>query len=194
MLGITWNIGFASDNYIFNQLSIKEGLSHPTVQCFAQDSLGRIWIGTRSGLNCYDGNKIRVFLTNQDEKYSLLDYTIKDLLIDGNYLWITSGKGISRMNLLTLRVEKYPINDVTKLSIYNEKILVSTLHGLYQIDTIAHKILKTEGYDEQTLINTLFVSRKGGLLIISNGTIFQYNKSDSLLHVEPIYKFTSSLY
>lgn len=42
----------------FRQLSVNEGLSQPTGTAVAQDCLGRIWIGTREGVNIYDGTSI----------------------------------------------------------------------------------------------------------------------------------------
>ncbi len=39
----------------FKTLSVNDGLSQSTVLALAQDPLGRIWMGTQDGLNCYDG-------------------------------------------------------------------------------------------------------------------------------------------
>ena len=39
----------------FRTLSVNEGLSQSTVLAIAQDGMGRIWMGTQDGLNCYDG-------------------------------------------------------------------------------------------------------------------------------------------
>ena len=45
----------------FKNLSLEEGLSHPGVTSIAQDKLGRIWLGTREGINIYDGIRITNF-------------------------------------------------------------------------------------------------------------------------------------
>lgn len=45
----------------FRTLSVNEGLSQSTVLAIAQDGMGRIWMGTQDGLNCYDGYSFTVF-------------------------------------------------------------------------------------------------------------------------------------
>lgn len=42
----------------FRHLTLSDGLSQPSVMAIAQDSLGRMWLGTREGLNVYDGTRI----------------------------------------------------------------------------------------------------------------------------------------
>ena len=45
----------------FLHFSVKEGLSESTVMAFEEDQLGRVWIGTRNGLNLYDGEEVKIF-------------------------------------------------------------------------------------------------------------------------------------
>ena len=42
----------------FSHLNSKDGLAHPSVLSLAQDSIGRIWIGTAEGINVYDGEEL----------------------------------------------------------------------------------------------------------------------------------------
>lgn len=42
-------------------LTMADGLSHPSVMAITQDRLGRMWFGTREGLNIYDGSTIVSF-------------------------------------------------------------------------------------------------------------------------------------
>src|SRR5919202_3918587 len=50
--GLTW--GPLVDNQ-FEHLSVKDGLSHNSVNCILQDREGFLWFGTNDGLNKYDG-------------------------------------------------------------------------------------------------------------------------------------------
>lgn len=47
---------FAQRNYLFENISIPEGLSNSIVNYLFQDSNGFLWISTTDGLNRYDGN------------------------------------------------------------------------------------------------------------------------------------------
>lgn len=49
------------NTYQFKHLSTSDGLSQSSVIAIEQDNLGRIWLGTRDGLNLYDGKEFRVY-------------------------------------------------------------------------------------------------------------------------------------
>ena len=42
-------------NIKFDHLGADNGLSNSSVTCIFQDNSGYMWIGTRDGLNCYNG-------------------------------------------------------------------------------------------------------------------------------------------
>lgn len=44
----------------FRHLTLNDGLSQPSVMSIAQDGLGRIWLGTREGVNMYDGASLSI--------------------------------------------------------------------------------------------------------------------------------------
>ena len=45
----------------FKRLGMKDGLSNPSVLAIYQDTLGRMWFGTREGVSIYDGERMRVY-------------------------------------------------------------------------------------------------------------------------------------
>lgn len=53
--------GNAQDDYVFEHIGTKEGLSQSDVNCIYQDKLGYIWFGTHDGLNRFDGYSFAVF-------------------------------------------------------------------------------------------------------------------------------------
>ena len=55
----------------FESLSIDDGLSSEYVTAIFQDSKGYIWIGTKDGLNRYDGQRITVYNCSIDSENSL---------------------------------------------------------------------------------------------------------------------------
>jgi ligand-binding sensor domain-containing protein/DNA-binding CsgD family transcriptional regulator len=50
----------------FEHLTVGDGLSHNTVYTIMQDKSGLFWIGTRQGLNRYDGYDFQTFTTEED--------------------------------------------------------------------------------------------------------------------------------
>ena len=45
----------------FRHIGLSEGLTQPSVMSIHQDQLGRMWFGTREGINLYDGKQITAF-------------------------------------------------------------------------------------------------------------------------------------
>lgn len=81
----------------FARLSMEQGLSQSTVQAFAQDGDGFIWVGTQDGLNRYDGSSFTVFRNLLSDPGSLIANDVRALCADrdGN-LWIATVAGLDR--------------------------------------------------------------------------------------------------
>lgn len=56
-----------SDQVLFDKITVNEGLSHSDVNAIVQDKDGFIWIGTFNGLCRYDGNRIRIYRTDNSQ-------------------------------------------------------------------------------------------------------------------------------
>jgi ligand-binding sensor domain-containing protein len=77
----------------FFNLSIEQGLVQSQATCLAQDTWGRLWIGTLGGLSCYDGTTF----TNFSARDGLPSGTITCLAAhpDGS-VWIGTARGLVR--------------------------------------------------------------------------------------------------
>lgn len=53
----------------FLNIGVENGLSHSSVTCIAQDSIGFIWVGTKHGLNRYDGTNFKIY--SQHKPYQI---------------------------------------------------------------------------------------------------------------------------
>jgi len=93
----------------FEHLGTAEGLSQLNVNSIFQDSHGFIWIGTRDGLNKYDGYKFTVYRNDPNDKNSLSNNYVQDAIEDKNgNLWIaTEGGGINRYEIKHDRFTRY---------------------------------------------------------------------------------------
>ena len=96
-------------NYIFQRLTIEQGLSQSAVNGILKDSRGFLWFGTKDGLNRYDGYNFKIFRSDPSRSGNLTDNLIYCLAEDteGN-LWIgTQAGGFNRYDRKTERFEAY---------------------------------------------------------------------------------------
>lgn len=95
MIGIALPILSQSPYYYYKQLGIKEGLSQSKVQCVLNDHRGYLWIGTESGLNCYDRDHLKQYLHQSGNESSLPSNHITCIAEDSLYnLWVATMNGI----------------------------------------------------------------------------------------------------
>jgi ligand-binding sensor domain-containing protein/two-component sensor histidine kinase len=83
-------------NINLQQLGINEGLSQGMVNSAVIDHDGFIWVGTKDGLNRYDGRQVKVYRHNSQDSTSIADNFINELFVDQQgRLWIgTQSKGL----------------------------------------------------------------------------------------------------
>lgn len=60
LIGLLANVGVMKAAY-FHRLEATNHLSQPSVMSISQDELGRMWFGTREGINVYDGREIHFY-------------------------------------------------------------------------------------------------------------------------------------
>ena len=162
----------------FVKISIDEGLSNEYVTTIFQDSKGYMWIGTKDGLNRYDGEKIKIYNCKFEDKNSLSSTYIYDIEEDscGN-IWIATDHGLNILERDTdnvIRMKDIPNDNynlgylkITSLlkSSYNENIMwVGTENGLIKIDIETQEIEAFYGdkNDMNSLTNSSITCIKEG--------------------------------
>jgi ligand-binding sensor domain-containing protein/signal transduction histidine kinase len=87
-----------SDLQIFDDISNEDALSQGSINAICQDLTGYIWIGTKDGLNRYDGYDIKIYRNDPTDNSSISCNVILVITRDSKgYLWIgTSGGGLNR--------------------------------------------------------------------------------------------------
>lgn len=89
----------------FYKLSSGESLSGSVIKDFAQDSFGRVWVGTHTrGLLRLD---VGAGILEQYKGNADVPTNINALISDGDFLWIGSNNGLCRMNVRTGKTKKY---------------------------------------------------------------------------------------
>lgn len=112
--------------YKVEHITIANGLSQNSALSIIQDEKGFIWIGTKDGLNRFDGASFTVF-KHEHNKSSLVNNNIRCLYQDteGN-IWIGTNNGLSRLNPKTEKFISFQKSDSVNL---NSNVITSILEG-----------------------------------------------------------------
>ncbi len=171
----------------FNHLTVENGLSQNSVLAIAQDKTGFIWMGTRYGLNRYDGTGFRQYHAKPGDSSTLPENYILSLLSDskGNF-WVGTQAGLCiyqpetdhfRKAPLLPKPEAIPLNSAAIHSIFEDRksrIWIGTNKGLAVFDQDHPEQYRSLFTSFQ--VRTIFEDKRGTLWV---GT------SQGLLKVDP---------
>ena len=135
----------------FKSLTLDDGLSQSTINCIIQDRKGFIWIGTRGGLNRYDGTSFKVFLHNPSDSSSISNNIIYSLYEDKNGLiWVGTQEGLSVFDHTTQAFTVFRKNSSGNIGLSHNtvKSIVEDNEGNYWVGTFGgglNKITFSEG-------------------------------------------------
>lgn len=96
-----------AQQYNFRHYQVENGLSNNAVICILQDSSHFIWLGTKDGLNRFDGYRFKVFRHQPRNNKSIGSNFIHCLTEGSNgNLWVGTDKGIYRYSAVSESFEK----------------------------------------------------------------------------------------
>lgn len=127
--------------YQFKHLNTSDGLSQSSVIAMEQDRLGRMWLGTRDGLNVYDGTKFKVYRTVLNDSTSISNSDILSIMEDSEgFIWVGTYNGLNKYDPIKDTFERfYHFKDKNSLSnntvwaieeVANGDIWIGTSNGL----------------------------------------------------------------
>lgn len=88
-----------SQEISFNHLVTENGLSNNSVISLYQDAKGYIWIGTRNGVNLYNGNEFITYKSHKSDPNSLIFNNIQKITGNGkDEVYFMTPKGVSALN------------------------------------------------------------------------------------------------
>ena len=174
---LTIPIRLSSQSVSFNHLTTDEGLSQLSVNSIYIDEHGMLWIGTRVGLNIYDGEKIYTYKVEKDNPYSLPSNIILKLTGDKEgKVFILSPDGICQFNMETQKFN-YIHKGKADCIYYNNGLYISIGNTVYLFDnekTSFHAVFSLP--PKVQTINSLISDKDGNFWIgTSTHGIFKYN-------------------
>jgi len=150
------------NDIVFENISVKEGLSQLSVVAIFQDSKGFMWFGTRDGLNRYNGYNFEVFQHDESDSTTISDGYILCISEDNEHrIWVGTTNGLNCFDRTTKTFKHYNINISSHSTDLNEivcilptsghKIWIGKYDGLYLLDysnkkSIIQKILSSRIY------------------------------------------------
>jgi signal transduction histidine kinase/ligand-binding sensor domain-containing protein/DNA-binding response OmpR family regulator len=170
-----------NETYKFNQITGANGLSQNSVVAIHQDKLGQVWIGTRDGLNKYDGEEFKVFRHQKENENSISNNGILCIEEDKNgFIWVGTSYGLNRYNPKKDSFRNYFINKkrmflganmiwaIKKMS--NHQLWIGSSNGI----SIYHK--KTDSFQqilEKKRITSIYETKNGVVLIGTSTGLLQ---------------------
>jgi len=102
-----------AQEYIFQQLTVDDGLSQSTVYAALQDSRGYMWLGTVDGLNKYDGYDFIIYSNDPNDSTTISDNIITCIFEDSkNQIWVGTVNGyLNKFNRNTETFDRYFIKE-----------------------------------------------------------------------------------
>lgn len=130
-----------SQEYKFKALGVEDGLSQITVSDICQDEKSRIWIATLDGLNCYDGNHIKVFNHFHNDSISYGNLYVTQMIEDGQgSLFLLASTGLFQFDLETEKYYLLPVSSPSTIAKGKRGVWIAEEGKLFLYDKSSHHL------------------------------------------------------
>lgn len=186
--------GATGQSWSFRHYQVEDGLSNNAVLCSLQDNKGFLWLGTKDGLNRFDGYTFKVFRNDPEDPTSIGNNFIRSLYMDKDHvLWAGTDKGLYRYDATDESFSLLPtpfMAQVTNIKMDSAGSLWFICNfNLFKYDIATRKLqqFNAGSYFEATSICTLadgsvWVSTASGLLKKYNPATGNFSSYDLFSH------------
>lgn len=118
-------------NITFSHLTTDDGLSQFSVNSLYIDEKGSVWIGTREGLNRYNGNDIKTYKLQKNDPNSLFCNNV--LRITGNQngqVYLLCTEGVAQFDLAQQKFTTLIQGNISSIY-YNQRLYISIRNEIY---------------------------------------------------------------
>lgn len=153
-------------NLMFYSLTMRDGLSNNEVNTVFKDSKGFLWVGTKSGLNKFDGYQFIIFKNENENTSSISSDNIFTITEDlKGQLWVGTNAGLNKFNRETESFERYDLEELNTEQSFNNRthylfvdnkgvLWIGYENGLELLDTKTGKRLQSNDiYKLKVLLN-----------------------------------------
>ena len=171
-------------NIHFQAIGVENGISQPTVTSIYQDEFGIIWIGTKDGLNRYNGTDFHIFRPIENDKNSLYNNNIGTICGDKNgHIYIRCKYAVVEYDIKKNIFHTIRNNNIQAIDYGNSRLWVCTRDSLftynrkedkleyyYHLDSVRISCV-TEDHEGNLYVGTM---NKGLYIIDSNKKWLNY--------------------
>ncbi|WP_185154453.1 hybrid sensor histidine kinase/response regulator transcription factor [Fulvivirga sp. M361] len=183
----------SSQGIQFERIGLEDGLSQISVMAITQDKYGAVWLGTRNGLNRYDGKQITAFKSTQSGN-SLAENQIQKLDARDSLIWISTPNSISSFNLNNETLKSYPLFGISTFYVGLENVWVATKSTLYILNEQVGEFEKQEiKFRTGEFVKSMTMSSSGDLYLGTNMGVWKKNGRSTALITQENYQ-TMSLF
>jgi ligand-binding sensor domain-containing protein len=177
----------------FNHLTVENGLSNNSILAITQDADGFMWLGTRMGLNRYDGSRFKLYKYDSKDTATLSNNDIYSLYGDSKHcLWVGTTTGLDKYDAKNDAFTRIHFKDRSALTTYciyedrKGRLWIGTSQGLYLLKDRQKNQFReiTEIAFASKVIRCVFEDSKGNLWIGTNNGLIKMTYNGSAARYE----------
>lgn len=168
----------------FSHLTTENGLSHNTIMSIYEDERGFLWIGSRNGVNVYNGKEIKIYKHEKNNPNSLHYNNV--IRITGNRkgkIYCMTSKGVSEFDIQTEKFTTLIQQDITNIY-YHEQLYIASKNHIYQYDGKKFNPFY-ELPNKAAIIDYLHIQKDTMLIGTANQGLYVLKKQQQLTHPIP---------
>lgn len=155
-----------AQNILFEHLTVKDGLSQSTVNSIYQDEFDVMWIGTKDGLNKYDGNKFEVFKPVKEDTLGLFGNNIQTVTGDKQgRLYLQCLWGLVEYDLVLQRFKTITRSNVVAINYGLDNLWVCDNNSIQFYDKEKEALAPYHHFKDNIRITTLKETTEGMMYI-----------------------------
>lgn len=184
-------------NIQFSHLNTSDKLSHVSVMTLYADEYDYIWIGTREGLNRYDGLNVETYTLQENDTASLFSNNIQKITGDkSGHLFILSTEGISKYDIAKDKFSTLWQDSHIKSIYYDDALYVGRGNDIYRFsDHNQQFVLLYSLPDGVGSITSLFIDQAINKIYVGTNVGLYTISPDGIVHHEiKIKSIVSSIY